>query len=234
MRRCRAETSAGDAEAPAGSAQQHPMPSVAPAALPVGDNIWRGSWSDGLFSCFSDWPSCLLGILGIFYFLPILGYLKAWPLGQVKILSFRVAVLMFGGLSLAYTAINIWSTTQHPNSSFYSHMGQDGLWHFGYHAEQNPVWLLPLLAIIIVLFVLSLVYRTKLRRHYDIEAGDSCGDCCLLLWCWPCAILQEYRHVLRACGFKKDIFPRVMAPVQYHNGMAYVWARPQQQTETQV
>ncbi|CEM28142.1 unnamed protein product [Vitrella brassicaformis CCMP3155] len=223
-----------------------PMPVVVAGppqtAEPGGDNIWRGRWSDGLCGCFSDLPSCLLGTLGTVC-LPILGCLKAWPLAQVKVLSSRVGVflfvMVFGCLGVAAIFFPIWMITHPISSSSYAYRSPDGSsWGYGYRAELNFVWLLPMLAIIILLAVLSLVYRTKLRRHYDIEAGDGCADATadalLVLFCLPCSICQEYRHVLRACGFKKDIFPRVMAPVQYHNGMAYVWARPQQQTETQV
>jgi len=219
-----------------------PMPVVVAGppqtAEPGGDNIWRGRWSDGLCGCFSDLPSCLLGTLGTVC-LPILGCLKAWPLAQVKVLSSRVGVflfvMVFGCLGVAAIFFPIWMITHPISSSSYAYRSPDGSsWGYGYRAELNFVWLLPMLAIIILLAVLSLVYRTKLRRHYDIEAGDSCGDCCLLLWCWPCAILQEYRHVLRARGFKKDIFPPGLAMVPgQKNGISYVCVRPQQQTETQ-
>mmetsp|Transcript_23829 Transcript_23829/g.68511 ORF Transcript_23829/g.68511 Transcript_23829/m.68511 type:complete len:131 (+) Transcript_23829:793-1185(+) len=39
-------------------------------------------------------------------------------------------------------------------------------------------------------------YRSKLRSHYDIEASDGCGDRCVVLLCWPCSAMQEYRHVV--------------------------------------
>ncbi|CEM01938.1 unnamed protein product [Vitrella brassicaformis CCMP3155] len=240
--------------APADSTQQLLMPVVAagpPAPLPMpvvaagppteeqgAENMWRGRWSDDVFGCFSDLPSCLLGTVGTLCLWPILCWFKAWPLTQVKILSFRVAALVFGGLSLAYICFYIWMTTHPISSSTHTWHSPDGRFSgYVYQAEYNPVWLWPMRAIVVVWFVLSLIYRTKLRRRYDIKAVDGIGDCCLVFWCWPCTICQEYRHVLRARGFKNDIGPPVPVMTQlatYDGGMAYVPVRPQQQTETQV
>uniref|UniRef100_A0A7S1K5I7 Uncharacterized protein n=1 Tax=Vitrella brassicaformis TaxID=1169539 RepID=A0A7S1K5I7_9ALVE len=63
-------------------------------------------------------------------------------------------------------------------------------------------------------------YRSKLRSHYDIEASDGCGDRCVVLLCWPCSAMQEYRHVFwggqgHTSGAAQA--PQVAAPV-YQSG----------------
>jgi len=43
------------------------------------------------------------------------------------------------------------------------------------------------------------INRAKVREAYEIQ-GNFCGDCCIHLWCRPCAICQEYRQALRKQG----------------------------------
>ncbi|KAL3716253.1 hypothetical protein ACJRO7_007936 [Eucalyptus globulus] len=52
-------------------------------------------------------------------------------------------------------------------------------------------------------FWYTCTYQTKLRGLYLI-AGDQCGDCCVHLWCEPCAFCQEHRE-LKYHGFNPSI-----------------------------
>jgi Cys-rich protein (TIGR01571 family) len=48
------------------------------------------------------------------------------------------------------------------------------------------------------------VVRNRVREIYGIDAqtGDccntACGDCCCALWCYSCAMAQEYRQLKRS------------------------------------
>ncbi|KAJ7595362.1 PLAC8-domain-containing protein [Mycena floridula] len=41
---------------------------------------------------------------------------------------------------------------------------------------------------------LSCCNRGDTRKRYGIKGG-SCGDCCLSLWCGPCALTQESQEI---------------------------------------
>ncbi|KAL6652615.1 hypothetical protein ACP70R_011540 [Stipagrostis hirtigluma subsp. patula] len=52
-------------------------------------------------------------------------------------------------------------------------------------------------------FLCSCCYRSKLRTNYGL-AAEPCVDCCVHLWCEPCALCQEYRE-LQYRGFNMAI-----------------------------
>ena len=59
----------------------------------------------------------------------------------------------------------------------------------------------------------SCFYRYKLRKAYEL-AEKPCADCCVHLFCDPCALCQEYRE-LHNRGFVMDIGACVRAFVIY-------------------
>ncbi|KAI6675751.1 hypothetical protein NL676_003657 [Syzygium grande] len=70
------------------------------------------------------------------------------------------------------------------------------------------------------IFICSFCYtctcRTKLRGLYSIP-GNQCGDCCVHLWCEPCALCQEYRE-LKNRGFNPSIVGADPAAAWGHSG----------------
>ncbi|KAL6893749.1 hypothetical protein ACP4OV_007847 [Aristida adscensionis] len=52
-------------------------------------------------------------------------------------------------------------------------------------------------------WIYSCTYRSKMRAQFGFPES-ACADCCVHLWCEPCALCQQYRE-LQARGFDPDI-----------------------------
>jgi len=144
-----------------------------------GQRTPTGRWNVGLFSCFSHLPTCMLGTVG-WLFAPILGYLKARAMAGAGLRSLWWGVLLLCGIPLAFWGFVIWALCLTPPD------------------ELSRLWILCIMPPVvgIGMFRIYRRYRTELRSHYDIEASDGCGDRCVVLLCWPCSAMQEYRHVV--------------------------------------
>ncbi|CEM18375.1 unnamed protein product [Vitrella brassicaformis CCMP3155] len=209
-----------------------PVVTVPPIGDPKRDELWKGKWSDGICDCFSDGPSCLLGCLACLFWpllSPIYAFLKARPLGQVKLLHFKLGLLVFGALYFARLLLVILEQI----SPYYA--GTPWVVSGSRVVLLIPKWYPGFVAISVIVFIIFLIYRTKLRRHYDIPATDGCGDCCLVFWCMPCAITQEYRHVARARGYQ-DASPADLPPpaVMQYNVAPCVIGTPQPQPQIET
>mmetsp|Transcript_48684 Transcript_48684/g.121869 ORF Transcript_48684/g.121869 Transcript_48684/m.121869 type:complete len:239 (-) Transcript_48684:138-854(-) len=175
-------------------------------------------------------------------------YAQAWPLAQVKLVPLWVGVvvfsaflvigvLVFGALMLTGSLKTILETAYHYYWVWVFNTKEIYLNDESVHPEDRPsskitvFWPVAVVGSVVA-FIVFLVYRTKLRRYYGIAATDGCGDCCLVFWCMPCSVLQEYRHVLRARGFKDDLPPPAVMAYQQNGVAPYVIGRPQLQPQT--
>ncbi|KAF8198523.1 PLAC8 family-domain-containing protein [Pholiota molesta] len=43
-------------------------------------------------------------------------------------------------------------------------------------------------------FLFQMSTRGRIRNRYNIKGG-GCNDCCVSLWCQPCALVQESREI---------------------------------------
>mmetsp|Transcript_8792 Transcript_8792/g.25247 ORF Transcript_8792/g.25247 Transcript_8792/m.25247 type:complete len:229 (-) Transcript_8792:1082-1768(-) len=165
-------------------------------------------------------------------------YAQAWPLAQVKLLPLWAGVLVFSAVML--TGGLLTTILEHVYPYYWVHVlntNESYLNDESVHPEDRPsskiTVFLPVAVVgSVVAFIVFLVYRTKLRRYYGIAATDGCGDCCCVYWCMPCTVLQEYRHVLRARGFKDDLPPPAVMAYRQNGVAAYVIGRPQLQPQT--
>lgn len=64
---------------------------------------------------------------------------------------------------------------------------------------QGKGFLIPLLLVAFVGCIGGALNRAQVRTAYNVE-GNFIGDCCVHLWCAPCAICQEYRQANRKQG----------------------------------
>ncbi|ONM62335.1 cell number regulator 4 isoform X1 [Zea mays] len=65
--------------------------------------------------------------------------------------------------------------------------------------------------------IYTCTYRRKLRAAYDLPP-EPCADCCVHMWCGPCAISQMYRELKNrgadpAMGWEVLSKKTTMAPV---------------------
>ncbi|CEL99224.1 unnamed protein product [Vitrella brassicaformis CCMP3155] len=170
---------------------------------------WHFQWSDGVFDCFTDFFSCILGC--IFY--PSLAGFKAWALDKIDILPLKKGLLIF--LGLAITALTFELTI---------HILALG---HNWHRHVTDVWILQFFfaGVWVLFFFLNLKYRSRIRQHYMIEPTDACDDGCLVFFCLGCAVCQEYRHVARATGVLKDM-PFPQQPTPHFTAAAHTTAPP--------
>lgn len=64
---------------------------------------------------------------------------------------------------------------------------------------QNKGAVIPILLSAFLGPIGAAINRAQVRNAYGVE-GNFCGDCCIHLWCAPCAVCQEYRQSLRKQG----------------------------------
>jgi len=164
------------------------------------------SWSTGLFDCFTDMPSCVVG-----YFLPCVLYgdnasaLKGKTFGG-SCCAFYGLTCVNNGLFLLFQS----ALRTHPIALM-----------AGY-----PIFsFLPLL----VMPALTLDNREKIREAYDIQEEACCGRSYLIhMFCLRCALCQEARELkIRGhsrmnplSGKMTDYKPPTIiteAPVQVHS-----------------
>merc|ERR1719326_2883833 len=71
--------------------------------------------------------------------------------------------------------------------------------------------IVPITSLVFVILVILFLsnFRFWMRQRYSVP-DDCCCDCCVMLFCLPCAITQMYAHVYAAnngCGICSDPGP---------------------------
>jgi len=168
------------------------------------------SWSTGLFDCFTDMPSCVVG-----YCLPCVLY--GDNASALKGKTFGGSCCAFFGLGCALAGVN--------NGLFL-------LFHSALHTHPialiagSPIFsFLPLL----VWPALTLDNRKRIKEAYNIQEEACCGRSYLIhMFCLSCALCQEARelkirghsHSNPLSGKMTDYKPPTIiteAPVQVHS-----------------